>query len=84
MHGIAAALAITLGIDPQKFMRDNYTANLKGYYAFRSMQTKQFKGLLEMSELTCPSQEEILLSRAELLANNLAVAVYFALQPAKR
>jgi hypothetical protein len=34
MHGIAAALAITLGIDPEKFMRDNYTANLKGYYAF--------------------------------------------------
>src|SRR5712664_4055413 len=84
MHGIAAALAITLSIDPEKFMRDNYTANLKGYYVFRSMETKQFKGLMEMSELTCPSQEENLLSRADLLANNLAIAVYFALQPARR
>jgi len=84
MHGIAAALAITLGIDPKKFMSDNYTANLKGYYAFRSMNTKQFKGLLEMSELTCPSQEENLLSRSDLLENNLALAIYFASQPAKR
>jgi hypothetical protein len=84
MHGIAAALAITLSIDPQKFMRDNYTANLRGYYAFRSITTRQFKGLLEMSELTCPAQEENLLSRADLLANNLAIAVAFALRPAQR
>jgi hypothetical protein len=81
MHGIAAALAITLGIDPEKFMRDNYTANLRGYYVFKSMNAKLFKGLLEMSELTCPTQEETLLSRSELLSNNLAIAVYFALQP---
>jgi hypothetical protein len=48
------------------------------------MNTKQFKGLLEMSELTCLSQEETLLSRSDLLENNLAVAIYLASQPAKR
>jgi hypothetical protein len=84
MHGIAVALALTLGIDPEKFMRDNYTANLRGYYAFKSLITKQFKGLLEMSELTCPAQEDILLSRADLLAKNLAIAIVFALRPSQR
>jgi hypothetical protein len=84
MHGIAVALALTLGVDPEKFMRDNYTANLRGYYAFSSLNTKQFKGVLEMSELTCPAQEEILLSRADLLAKNLAIAIVFALRPPQR
>lgn len=84
MHGIALALALTLGFDPVKFMRDNYTANLRSYYAFGSMNTTAFKGLLEMGELTCATQEEIMLSRADLLAKNLAVAVVFALRPAAK
>jgi N-acetylmuramoyl-L-alanine amidase len=83
MHGIALALSLTLGIDPVRFMRDNYTENLKRYYAFSSMNTAAFKGLLEIGEITCPTQEEIMLSRADLLAKNLAIAVVFALRPAR-
>ncbi|MDX0630183.1 hypothetical protein GOC91_28860 [Sinorhizobium medicae] len=81
MHGIALALAMTLGIDPVKFMRDSYTAGLKNYYAFSSMDAQLFEGVLEMSELTCPEDEKNLLSRAETLSTNLAWAVVFALRP---
>jgi N-acetylmuramoyl-L-alanine amidase len=80
MHGIALALALTMGIDPTAFMRDSYTKGLKSYYAFRDFNVSYFEGVLEMSELSCPSQEEALLSRAELLADNLAVGVHFALK----
>lgn len=81
MHGIAAALAITMEVDPVKFMRDNYTKNLKGYYAFGSMNVELFEGVLEMAELTCPAEEERILSRAELLTRNLAIAVALAAKP---
>jgi hypothetical protein len=80
MHGIALALAITLELDSQQFMRDNYTTNLSGYYAYRQFNTQYFKGLLEMSELTCPKQEEKLLLRAPDLSANLARAIQFALR----
>ena len=80
MHGIALALAITLGLDAEKFMRDNYTADEAGYYAFKSVQTDNFKGLLEMSELTCPDQEGKLLTSAATLAANLATAIQFGLR----
>jgi hypothetical protein len=82
MNGIALGLATALGIDPASFMRDNYTKNLSGYYAFSSMDVELFEGILEMSELTCPKQEENLLANAERLANNLTWAVVFALKPA--
>jgi hypothetical protein len=80
MHGIALALAITLGYDAEKFMRDNYTKNLSNYYAYSQFNALDCKGLLEMSELSCPEQEENLLSRASSLSENLAVAVQFALR----
>lgn len=80
MHAIALALAITLGLNAENFMKDNYTTNLSGYYAYKSFKTEHFKGLLEMSELSCPKQEVELLERAALLSSNLAVAVQFALR----
>lgn len=80
MHGIALALAITLGIDAEKFMQDNYTRNLSGYYAYRTINAEYFKGLLEMSELSCQTQEDNLLGNAALLSANLATAVQFALR----
>jgi hypothetical protein len=84
MHAIALALAITLTKDASKFMNDNYTRDEAGYYAFSQFDTKDFKGLLEMSELTCEDQEKALLERAALLSTNLAYAVQFALRPAQR
>ncbi|MGO8045255.1 hypothetical protein ACC713_20370 [Rhizobium johnstonii] len=80
MHGIALALALTMGVDPTAFMKDSYTKGLESYYAFTDMNPSEFEGVLEMAELTCLKQEEKLLSRAEVLANNLAVAVVFALK----
>ena len=80
MHGIALALAISLELDADKFMRDNYTENLSGYYAYKTIDTKRFKGVLEMSELTCQQQEVALLTRADVLAANLATAIQFALR----
>lgn len=80
MHGIALALAITLGLDAEKFMRDNYTAALAGYYAYSDFQTERFKGILEMSELTCERQEAKLLTGAATLSANLATAIQFALR----
>ncbi|UVO28157.1 hypothetical protein [Bradyrhizobium arachidis] len=81
MHAIALALAITLGKDAERFMNDNYTKDEAGYYAFKQFDTTEFKGLLEMSELTCPDQEKALLERAAALSTNLAYAVQFALRP---
>lgn len=81
MHGIAAALAITLDKDPAAFMRDNYTKNLSGYYAYSGTNVSMFEGLLELSELTCPDDEELLLERGETLARNLSWAIRFALKP---
>jgi hypothetical protein len=83
MHAIALAVAITLSKDAEKFMNDNYTRDEAGYYAFKQFNTTGFKGLLEMSELTCPDQEKVLLERAALLSRNLAYAVQFALRPAR-
>ncbi len=80
MHGIALALAITLDLNSESFMRDNYTKNLSGYYAYSSINAEYFKGLLEMSELTCKKQEELLLERAAVLSSNLALAIQFALR----
>jgi N-acetylmuramoyl-L-alanine amidase len=82
MHGIAAALAITLGIDPDTFLRDSYTKDEHYYYAFKDMVTSDFGGLIEMSELTCPKQETNLLGNAATLATNLSYAIRFALKPA--
>jgi hypothetical protein len=81
MHAVALALAITLSKDAEKFMNDNYTRDEAGYYAFRQFDTVEFKGLLEMSELTCPEQERALLERAAVLSTNLAYAIQFALRP---
>lgn len=80
MHGIALALAITLGQDAEKFMKDNYTSGLSGYYAYSKINSEFFKGVLEMSELTCPAQEAKLLTSAASLATNLAIAIQFALR----
>jgi hypothetical protein len=80
MHGIGLALATTLDVDPEKFMKDNYTEGLQKYYAYGHFAASDFIGVLEMSELTCPKQEDALLERSALLAKNLTFAVQFALR----
>ena len=80
MNSLAVALALTLGLNAEEFMRDNFTKDLQGYYAFHKVNASKFKGVLEMSELTCPAEEDRLLLRADDLAANLAVALQFALR----
>ncbi|SDY96534.1 hypothetical protein SAMN04487939_11082 [Lysobacter sp. yr284] len=79
-NGLALATALTLGYDATKFMKDNYTRNLSGYYAYRSINSSAFKALLEMSELSCPEQETNLLKNAAQLSENLAIAIQFSLR----
>jgi N-acetylmuramoyl-L-alanine amidase len=83
MHMIALSLALSMDIEPAKFMRDNYTKDEANYYAYKTVDAAA-KGLLEMGELTCPKDEATLLSNAEVLAKNLSRAIVFALRPATR
>jgi hypothetical protein len=78
MHFFALALALSLGVNAEKFMKDNYTPNLRGYYGYRRSGATYSAGVLEMSELTCPDDEKRLLANAAKLAQNFAVAVQFA------
>jgi hypothetical protein len=70
-------------VEPAKFMRDNYTKDEANYYAYKTINAG-LKGLLEMGELTCPKDEEKLLSNAQVLAKNLSKAIIFALRPSNR
>jgi len=79
MHLMAVALALTLGVKAEKFMKDNYTVDLHHYYAINTMKAILFRGVLEMSELTCEEQENLLLERSATLSQNLSTAVQIAL-----
>lgn len=79
MHYLALAVATTLDEPPKKFMEDNFTGNLRDYYAYKHM-TDGVKGLVEMSELTCPADEERLLARADVLGRNLAWGILYHLK----
>lgn len=80
MNTLAVAVAISLGIPPEKFMRDNYTKNLSGYYAYKRIDASDYEGVLEMIELTCPEQEDMFLGNASTLADNLATAIQISLR----
>lgn len=80
MKYIAAALAMSLGYKLDDFMKDNYTSNLRHYYGYKLADVSKFEGLLEMAELSCPSQEENLLGNIPVLVYNLTIALQFALK----
>ncbi|MGH0275921.1 hypothetical protein NKZ35_25385 [Sinorhizobium meliloti] len=77
MHGIAFALATSLGQTYEDFRDDNFTTNLSKYYMFKHVKVspKGFAGLLEVGELTCPAKEKALIANALLIAKNLGVAL---------
>ena len=77
---LAVAVAVSLAIEPRKFMADNYTKNLSGYYAYSRVSSSDFEGVLEMIELSCPDQERKLLVSGPILAENLRVAIQLALR----
>ena len=48
---------------PYKWMNDNFTSNLRGYYGYRWTRTSDAELVFEMGELTCPEQHEWLVPR---------------------
>lgn len=50
---------------PFAFMPDNFTRNLKDYYGFRQVRTKDGALVVELGELTCPSAKAWLAPRLE-------------------
>jgi hypothetical protein len=75
MHAIGFALATSMGHTYDDFMKDNFTVNLRDYYAFKHIKSRGYGGLLEIGELTCPDIEKNLISKALLIAQNLGVAL---------
>lgn len=66
---------------PFKWMPDNFTAALRGYYGYAYTSTDIAEFLIEFGELTCPEQREWLLARvaddylAKMVAHVLEKAV---------
>lgn len=77
MHGLAFALATSMGQSYSDFQKDNFTVNLRGYYMFKHVKipTKGFSGVLEVGELTCEPKEKALIQNALLIAKNVGVAL---------
>jgi N-acetylmuramoyl-L-alanine amidase len=83
MHQIALALAIALGYEYDEFMKENFTANLSNYYAFKRLRASEMEGILEVGELTCPQTEERLIRGADSIASNVARALRFIVARSK-
>ncbi len=76
-HAFGHAIAVSLGKSPDEFMRDNFTENLSKYYAFKHIESSHFEGIVEVGELTCPAEEQLIIDRAHLIARNLARTVAY-------
>jgi len=59
---------------PFKWHEDNFTANLKEYYAYRSIRADKFL-ILELGEITCEKQTKWLYPRLKKIAHLIAYAI---------
>lgn len=57
---------------PFRFMPDNFTAGLRQYYGYRSVEPNANTLVLEMGEITCPAQRAWLVPRAHELGEWIA------------
>lgn len=80
MQLFGAGLAIALDYNAADFMRDNFTKNLSHYGDYGKSNSQIAEGIVELSELSCSTQEKDFLLSAQDIANNLAVAFTFALK----
>ena len=80
MQLFGAGLAIALDLNAADFMRDNFTANLSHYGDYGRSNSQIAEGIVELTEVTCRTDEEKFLLNAEAIADNLAVAFSFALK----
>jgi len=60
---------------PYRFMPDNFTSGLHHYYGFRQVHARDGALVLEMGEITCPTQHAWMATRLELLGELLAYFV---------
>lgn len=72
VHAVGYGLASALGYSYDEFMDDGFTKALREYYAFEHVRTTKFEGVLEVGELTCPEEERLLVTSADLIAHNIA------------
>jgi hypothetical protein len=59
----AAWRALYSSVFPFSFHADNFTTNLRNYYAFRQVSARRGAVVLELGELTCPAQRAWLAQR---------------------
>lgn len=57
---------------PFGFMPDNFTKNLSDYYGFRQVRARNGAVVLELGEVTCPSQRSWLAPRLKQIADLIA------------
>jgi hypothetical protein len=57
---------------PFKFMPDNFTRNLRGYYGYSRMRTDIAEMLIEFGEISCPEQDAWLQPRLEWIGSVVA------------
>lgn len=79
MQNIGVAVAIGLGLNARDFMKDNYTDNLKNFYGYGDVDSTRAEGLIELSELSCSSDEARFLRNGPVVADNIATALTFML-----
>lgn len=83
MQLLGVGLAIALDLKAKDFMRDNFTRNLSHYGDYGKVDSQIAEGILEMSELSCPDDEEDFLLAAEAIAENIDTAITFMLKEKK-
>lgn len=79
MLSMAMAIAVAMNYDVRDFLQSNYHKGLEAYYAYRHVEASLFEGVLNFGEMTCPANEERILARKDVLADNLATALRFAI-----
>lgn len=60
------------GFWPFRFMKDNFTKNLSGYYGYGRMNTSIAELLIEFGEISCPEQDAWLQPRLEWMGGVVA------------
>jgi Peptidase M15/N-acetylmuramoyl-L-alanine amidase len=80
MQSVATALAMSLEYEPSEFREKNFAPAIQSYYAYKWFDSEILSGVVEMAEVTCPAQEENVISKSGDLAKNLATAIEFQIK----
>ena len=72
VHSVGYGLATALNKSYDQFMKDGFTRALREYYAFSDIITSRFEGVLEIGDLTCARDENLLIENADKVGRNIA------------